>query len=144
MINCAFTGNFAGNGGAVFNKESSSPRFINCVVSGNACEALGGGFHNARFCSPVLINCTLTGNSAGIRGGTIAGMAHRVWGCPHLIAALELACRISVGQPVASLENFDPAYITQELSVPVEKAGRIILLEDALAALWAHYASTED
>ncbi len=82
--------------------------------------------------------------SAGIRGDTIAAMAFRVRGCPHLIAALELACRILTGQPVASLENFDSANITQELSVPVEKAGRILLLEDALAALWAQYVSIED
>ncbi len=82
--------------------------------------------------------------SAGIRGDTIAGMAFRVRGCPHLIAALELACRILTGQPVASLENFDSANITQELSVPVQKAGRILLLEDALATLWAQYASIED
>ena len=82
--------------------------------------------------------------SAGIRGDTIAGMAFRVRGCPHLIAALELACRILTDQPVASLENYDSANITQELSVPVEKAGRILLLEAALATLWAQYASDED
>ncbi len=82
--------------------------------------------------------------SAGIRGGTIARMAYRVRGCPHLIAALELVCTTLEGQPVAGLENFDSADITHRLSVPVEKSGRILLLEDALAALWAHYASTED
>ena len=82
--------------------------------------------------------------SAGIRGDTIAGMAFRVRGCPHLIAALELACRELTDLPVASLENFDSANITQELSVPVEKAGRILLLEAALATLWAQYASAAD
>ena len=78
--------------------------------------------------------------SAGIRDGTIAAMAFRVWGCPHLIAALELACRKLVEQPAASLENFDLADITRELSVPAEKIGRILLLEDALATLWAQHA----
>ena len=82
--------------------------------------------------------------SAGIRGGIIAAMAYRVWGCPHLIAALEHVCTTFEGQPVAGLENFDSADITQELSVPVEKTGRILLLEDALATLWAQYAGTED
>jgi NifU-like protein involved in Fe-S cluster formation len=82
--------------------------------------------------------------SAGIRGGIIAAMAYRVWGCPHLIAALEHMCTTFEGQPVAGLENFDSADITQELSVPVEKAGRILLLEEALATLWAQYAGTED
>jgi NifU-like protein involved in Fe-S cluster formation len=82
--------------------------------------------------------------SAGIRGGIIAAMAYRVWGCPHLIAALEHMCTTFAGQPVAGLENFDSADITQELSVPVEKTGRILLLEEALATLWAQYAGTED
>jgi len=82
--------------------------------------------------------------SAGICDGTIAAMAYRIWGCPHLIAALELVCTTLEGQPVAGLENFDSADITQELSVPVAKAGRILLLEDALATLWAHYASADN
>ena len=82
--------------------------------------------------------------SAGIRDGTIVEMAFRVWGCPHLISALEQVCTTFEGQPVAGLEKFDSADITQELSVPVEKSGRILLLEDALATLWAQYASPED
>ncbi len=82
--------------------------------------------------------------AAGIRGGIIAGMKFRVWGCPHLIAALESVCTALEEQPVAGLENFDSADITQELSVPVEKSGRILLLEDALATLWAQYAEARD
>ena len=78
---------------------------------------------------------------AGIRDGVIADMAFRVWGCPHLIAALESACTRLVGQPLANLENYDSADIMQELSIPPDKMGRILLLEDALATLWAQYGS---
>ncbi len=78
--------------------------------------------------------------AAGIRGGIIAGMAFRVLGCPHLIAALEIVCTALEEKPVVGLENFDSADITQQLSVPVEKSGRILLLDDALATLWAQYA----
>ncbi len=78
---------------------------------------------------------------AGIRAGIIGEMAFRVWGCPHLIAALELVCERLVEQPVASLENYDLADITQELCIPAEKMGRILLLEDALATLWAESGS---
>ncbi len=78
---------------------------------------------------------------AGIRAGTIGEMAFRVWGCPHLIAALEIVCERLVGQPVASLENYDLADITQELCLPAEKMSRILLLEDALATLWAEGCS---
>jgi len=75
--------------------------------------------------------------AAGIHAGSIAEMAFRAWGCPHLIAALELACEILVNQPVECLENFDSADITQNLAVPTEKSGRILLVEDALATLWS-------
>ena len=78
---------------------------------------------------------------AGIRAGTIGEMAFRVWGCPHLIAALEIVCERLVGQPVTSLENYDLADITQELCLPAEKMSRILLLEDALATLWAEGCS---
>jgi NifU-like protein involved in Fe-S cluster formation len=82
--------------------------------------------------------------SAGIRDGTIASAAFRAFSCPHLIAALDLACERLTGQPVQSLENYDLAHITKELGVPAEKAGRILLLEDALATLWAQIGSAAD
>ncbi len=81
--------------------------------------------------------------AAGIQAGKIAKMAYRAWGCPHLIAALELVCETLVNQPVESLEIFDSADITQNLAVPTEKSGRILLVEDALAALWAQVAGAD-
>lgn len=79
--------------------------------------------------------------AAGIRDDSIAEITFRAWGCPHLIAALEAVCEHLEGQPAASLENCDLADITQELSVPAEKMGRILLVEDALATLWAQHGS---
>ena len=81
---------------------------------------------------------------AGVQAGVVAALAYRVWGCPHLIAALELVCTGLEGLPIGSLKNFALADITQELCIPVEKSSRILLLEDALAALWAQYASAGD
>lgn len=81
--------------------------------------------------------------AAGIQAGNIAEIAYRAWGCPHLIAALELACESLLNQPVAALENFDSADITQNLAVPTEKRGRILLVEDALATLWAQVGGAD-
>lgn len=81
--------------------------------------------------------------AAGIQAGSIAEMAYRAWGCPHLIAALELVCETMVNQPVEALEKFDSADITHNLAVPTEKSGRILLVEDALAALWAQVAGAD-
>ena len=81
--------------------------------------------------------------AAGVRDDSIAEITFRAWGCPHLIAALESVCERLLGQPAASLENCDLADITQDLSVPAEKMGRILLVEDALATLWAQYVSAK-
>lgn len=82
--------------------------------------------------------------TAGIRDGTIAAMAFRVRGCPHLIAALDRTCELLQGQPVANLEKWDLSNISRELSIPTDKAGRVLLMEDALAELWAQYGGTAD
>jgi hypothetical protein len=47
-------------------------------------------------------------------------------------------------RPVAALEKPAIADITQELCVPIEKSGRILLLEDAVAMLWAQFAAAKD
>jgi NifU-like protein involved in Fe-S cluster formation len=77
---------------------------------------------------------------AGIDADQITAMAYRVRGCPHLIAALELFCDFLEGQPVSALEKPKIADITEQLSIPVEKSGRILLLEDAAAMLWSQVA----
>ena len=80
--------------------------------------------------------------SAGIEDGTIREMRYRVWGCPHLIAATEWLCERRESEPVASLGGFPLQEIMRQLAVPVEKTGRILLLEDALKSLKAQYACT--
>jgi len=79
--------------------------------------------------------------AAGIDGETVSALAYRVRGCPHLVAALELLCTKLENRPVAALEKLATADITQELGVPVEKSGRILLLEDAVAMLWSQFAA---
>ena len=77
--------------------------------------------------------------AAGIDEGRISALRFRVSGCPHLIAALEVFCRRHEGGPAAGLEKPDFAGISEELELPVEKSGRILLLEDAVARLWSQY-----
>ena len=68
-------------------------------------------------------------------GGRILALAFRAWGCPHVIAACEGFCEEFEGEPVTSLGGFRAADIMQKLSVPVEKTGRILVLEDAVRSL---------
>jgi len=73
----------------------------------------------------------------GIRDKTIAEMRFRAWGCPYLIAAAETVCADKENMPIATLRVFPQNELVQRLSVPDEKLGRLLLLEDAVLSLAA-------
>ena len=72
---------------------------------------------------------------ARAKAGDIQEIRFRAWGCPHLIAATEAFCAGYEGRPVADIDAFAAAELMQSLPVPVEKTGRILVLEDAVRAL---------
>lgn len=73
--------------------------------------------------------------SAKAADGSVSAMRFCAWGCPHVIAAAEAACRRFEGCPVAELEQFSTAQIMKDLAVPIEKTGRILVLEDTVRSL---------
>jgi len=73
--------------------------------------------------------------SGSVAGGTVNALRFRVWGCPHVIAAAEAVCSALEGRPVTDLENYTAADVMQNLPVPVEKTGRILVIEDAVRSL---------
>ena len=81
--------------------------------------------------------------AAGIEDGIVREMRFRVWGCPHLIAATAWLCAQLESGPVAAMKDFPLQEIMRQLSVPVEKTGRILLLEDALKSLGTQYSRTD-
>lgn len=72
---------------------------------------------------------------AVVANGRLTGLKFRVFGCPHLVAAAEWACRRFDAEPAGNLAEFDAATCMRELDIPVEKTGRILLLEDAIKSL---------
>ena len=68
-------------------------------------------------------------------GQRIEALRFLAWGCPHLIAACEAFCAAFEGRPIADLRSFDAQQIMRDLSIPVEKTGRILVLEDAVQSL---------
>jgi NifU-like protein involved in Fe-S cluster formation len=68
-----------------------------------------------------------------VEAGNITSARYEALGCPHLIAAAELAARALEGQALA-LARLDPAALAQAIGAPAEKRGRLLILEDALAA----------
>ena len=75
---------------------------------------------------------------------TLAVLRFRVFGCPHLIAAAEAVCERFEGKPVKILAEFNAAELMATLDVPIEKTGRILLLEDALRLLESRLGQPHD
>lgn len=70
-----------------------------------------------------------------VDGALLERLAFRAWGCPHTLAACEAFCANFEGRPAAALAEFSASELMQSLAVPVEKTGRILVLEDAVRAL---------
>ena len=73
--------------------------------------------------------------SAAVSGNRIRELRFKAWACPHVIAAAEAFCEDYEGRTAADLLEFSANDLMQSLSVPVEKSGRILVLEDAVRSL---------
>ncbi len=73
--------------------------------------------------------------AAALRDGCLHTLRFRAWGCPHVLAACEAVCRQYEGRPAAELEQFRASEIMGNLSIPVEKTGRILVIEDTVRSL---------
>ncbi len=82
--------------------------------------------------------------AVGVVEEKIAQMRFRAWACPHVIAAAEWLCADRESSPVSMLEIFEQNEIMRRLSIPTEKIGRILLLEDALTLLAKQWLSGSD
>ncbi len=75
--------------------------------------------------------------STALAAGRLEKLAFRAYGCPHTIAAAEAFCAEFEGREVEALETFSGRDLMQNLPVPHEKTGRILVLEDAVRSLGA-------
>ena len=73
--------------------------------------------------------------SAVVGGDTIRFLRYRIFGCPHLIAATESFCNEVEGQAISALLELNVPALMDKLTIPVEKTGRIFILEDAVKIL---------
>jgi len=67
-----------------------------------------------------------------IQGREIAEIRFQAFGCPHTIAACSLATERLTGRPVGELMDLSPESLRVALDAPVEKMGRMLLIQDAL------------
>ncbi len=68
----------------------------------------------------------------GVDDDRIGEMTFQAFGCPHTIAACSVLAERLTGWPVESLDDFRPAEMAATLDLPVEKMGRLLIIEDAL------------
>jgi NifU-like protein involved in Fe-S cluster formation len=72
-----------------------------------------------------------------IRSGTIRQARYRAFGCPHMLAAADRVAALIEGLPVDGLTAVDWHALARELALPREKFGKLLRIEDALAACHA-------
>jgi nitrogen fixation protein NifU and related proteins len=75
--------------------------------------------------------------SARVREDRIVAVRFEVYGCPHCIAAGSLLSGRLQGSTQLQLRNWSWRQAADELEIPAEKRGRLLVLEDAVRALSA-------
>lgn len=70
--------------------------------------------------------------TARVRDGRVARLEARVFGCPHTRAACDRAVQLLTGATVAELGRLEPRVLGADLGIPPEKAGRLLIIQDAL------------
>jgi NifU-like protein involved in Fe-S cluster formation len=68
--------------------------------------------------------------------GIIQTVRFQAFGCPHTVAAADLAAEWLEGRPVDAARGLGPDRLRDVLEVPVEKHGKLLRIEDAAAACW--------
>lgn len=81
--------------------------------------------------------------AARLQDGTISTARFLAWGCPHFLAACELAASRLEGCAPGAAAGIAPATLSQDLEVPAEKLGRLLVIEDALRELAAAQARSK-
>lgn len=64
--------------------------------------------------------------------GVVRSSRYRVFGCPHTVAAASWVAEWLEGRPARALRQFDAHQLAARLELPVEKLGKLLLIEDAL------------
>ena len=71
--------------------------------------------------------------------GVVRAAGFEVFGCPHTVAAASVVADWLEGRSVAEARKLDVRDLCAQLTVPVEKLGKLLRIEDAVAACWRTY-----
>lgn len=68
--------------------------------------------------------------------GVVAAAGFQAFGCPHTIAAANVVAEWLEGRSIEAARKLDVKAVCAELEVPVDKLGKLLRIEDAVAACW--------
>ena len=68
--------------------------------------------------------------------GVVAAAGFQAFGCPHTVAAASVVAEWLEGRAVDAARKLDVKAVCAELEVPIEKLGKLLRIEDAVAACW--------
>jgi len=71
-----------------------------------------------------------------VREDVVRSARFQVFGCPHTIAAASVAAEWLEGRSVEEARGIDLKALGLALEVPTEKLGKLLRIEDAIAACW--------
>jgi NifU-like protein involved in Fe-S cluster formation len=77
-------------------------------------------------------------------GGVVRLARFQAFGCPHTVAAASRVAEWLEGRSEAEARALDVRAVCAELAVPVEKLGKLLRIEDAVAACWRSHATSKD
>ena len=68
--------------------------------------------------------------------GMVVAVGFQAFGCPHTVAAASVVAEWLEGRSVDAARALDVKAVCAELEVPIEKLGKLLRIEDAVAACW--------
>jgi nitrogen fixation NifU-like protein len=71
-----------------------------------------------------------------LQRGNVRLVRFQVFGCPHTVAAASAVAEWLEGRSVQEARTLDVRAVCAELEVPTEKLGKLLRIEDAVAACW--------
>ena len=79
-----------------------------------------------------------------LQGGVVRLARFQAFGCPHALAAASKVAEWLEGRAEGEARALDARAVCAELEVPVEKLGKLLRIEDAVAACWRNPATGKD
>jgi NifU-like protein involved in Fe-S cluster formation len=71
-----------------------------------------------------------------LAGTMIRSVRYQVFGCPHMVVAAGWVAEALQGQSRNALRELDMHELRNTLDAPLDKLGKLLVLEDALHACW--------